>query len=117
MNKERLLTWALTVSCLVLLYLWFSEKANTRNLRSSTHKIIEEIKASKDSIIHARTLENANLRNAVKLLDFELQISESRYDSLELVKSEIKTVYIEKIKEIETFNSKELEKYWKDEFN
>ena len=101
----------LVISICGLFYVWNSfHKGN--GISSEYVRLVKEQSENRIALNKKRIeyLEKKNL-----LLQSKINKSRFVIDSLENVKNRISYVYINKVKEIEDFNSVQLENYWKHE--
>ena len=99
----------------VLLFSWKKQSENRLFDRKLKYYMNRSMKES-DSIIQSKERRITFLLNHVRILNGRIKDSQSTIDSLERVKSQVEYVYINKIKEIDKFDAKKLEEYWRHEF-
>ena len=99
----------------VLLFSWKKQSENRSFDRKLKYYMNRSMKES-DSIIQSKERRITFLLNHVRLLNSRIKDSQNTIDSLERVKSQVEYVYINKIKEIDKFDAKKLEEYWRHEF-
>jgi hypothetical protein len=116
MDRFKISFYVLLIGLLAFAGLWLMERRNTAHIRSLYKGQIDQIKASKDSIITAKMNENEILRNTIKDRETKIDLHQARFDSLSEEKEKIRTIYIEKVEAVESFTTEELEDYWRNEF-
>jgi hypothetical protein len=115
-NAYKIITFALLLGCLFLILRMCGNQNRINELEGIIQNDTERLKKFKDSVIQANYSEIKSIKEENGKLLKNAQQSQLRYDSLELVKREIKIVHVQKLKEIESFNGEQIENYWKDEF-
>ena len=91
---------------------------NIRQCTSSKSKnqyYIDKLNERSKSEIKKRELHIQKLMFAIAWKDKLIERSKASIDSLERLKGKVQYIYINKVQEINNFNSKQLENYWKDE--
>ena len=91
---------------------------NVRQCMKSNSKnqyYIDKLNARSKNEIELRELHIKKLTNTIAYKDKLIRQARLSIDSLEKVKGRVEIVYINKVQQINTFNSKQLENYWKDE--
>jgi hypothetical protein len=76
---------------------------------------IDKTKRESDSIIKLKNERIKKLLSDIYVLNGKINAAHSKIDSLNAQKQRIQYVYINKIKEIDNYNAKQLEEYWKNE--
>jgi hypothetical protein len=91
---------------------------NIRQCSSSNKKsqyYIDKLNDRSKKEIEKRELHITKLLKIIEYKNKLVKKAEFSIDSLEKVKSKVEYVYINKVQQINNFNSKQLENYWKDE--
>jgi hypothetical protein len=73
-------------------------------------------KHESDSIIALKQKRIQELILEVKVLDSQIHSAQIKIDSLEKQKARIEYVYLNKLKEIDKYDAKQIEQYWQNEF-
>ena len=115
--NEKLFSWIITVAFLVCLYFLLSVYRQNRELEKYRDNSIEQIKIEKEKVIKANYDYIDSLKSEINSYEISINKANTTLDSLSKVKSKVKYVYIEKIKEIKGFNANSLTNYWKDELS
>jgi len=115
-NAYKIITWVLLLGCLFLILRMCGNQNRINELEGIIQDDVERIKQYKDSVIQASYSQIKTIKEENAKLLKNAQQSELRYDSLELVKKEIKIVHVQKLIDIESFSGQQIENYWKDEF-
>lgn len=91
----------------------FSEMKNNDRL---LEYYIDRQKRESDSIIALKQKRIQKLLKDVRSLNLKIQAAQTKIDSLNKEKQRIQYVFINKLKEIDKYDAKQLEEYWKNEF-
>ena len=76
---------------------------------------IDKLNSRSKNEIELRELHIKKLTRTIEYKDALINKARLSIDSLEKVKGRVEIVYINRVQQINTFNSKQLENYWKDE--
>jgi hypothetical protein len=106
------------IALLVLsIFFNFQQHRKVKELEKFQTNEFEILKAEKDSIIRLNEfkidsllLDNSIKEEAIKNVKFS-------FDSLENIKSKVKIIYKDIVKEVENFDGEKLENYWKNELS
>lgn len=92
------------------------DKNNSELLEDYKKKLKDEVNYRNEVITE---LEESNERSKAIILNLENENNDyvHRLDSLKALKQRIKTIYIEKIIEVNNYTVLEVEEYWKNKFN
>jgi uncharacterized membrane protein len=115
--NQKLFSWIITVAFLVCLYFLLSLYKKNRELEKYRDTSIEQIKIEKEKVIKANYDYIDSLKSEIKSYEISIDKANTTIDSLSKVKSKVKYIYIEKIKEIQGFNANSLTNYWKYELS
>ena len=114
----KILYFSVLVTVIIIFgYFYYTVSSENKELKESFNSNIERIKMEKDSIINSTQIRidsvnllNVPLHNKIENLIFEL-------DSIGRVKQSIRIIYIDKLKQIDSFQNEQILNYWKSEFN
>jgi hypothetical protein len=115
--SQKLFSWIITVAFLVCLYFLLSVYRQNRELEKYRDNSIEQIKIEKEKVIKANYDYIDSLKSEINSYQISINKANTRIDSLSKVKSKVKYIYIEKIKEIQGLNANSLTNYWKNELS
>lgn len=115
--NEKLFSWIISMAFLVCLYFLLSVYRQNRELEKYRDNSIEQIKIEKEKVIKANYDYIDSLKSEINSYEIAIDKANTTIDSLSKVKSKVKYIYIEKIKEIQGFNANSLTNYWKDELS
>lgn len=115
--NEKLFSWIILVAFLFCLYFLLSLYKNNRELDKYRDTSIEQIKIEKDKVIKANYDYIDSLKSQINSYEISINKANITIDSLTKLKSKVKYIYIQKIKEIQGFNANSLNNYWKDELS
>jgi len=115
--NEKLFSWIISMAFLVCLYFLLSVYRQNRELEKYRDNSIEQIKIEKEKVIKANYDYIDSLKSEINSYQISINKANTTIDSLSKVKSKVKYIYIEKIKEIQGFNANSLTNYWKDELS
>ena len=76
---------------------------------------IDKLNARSTNEIELRELHIKKLTKTIEYKDALIKQARLSIDSLEQIKGRVEIVYINRVQQINTFTSKQLENYWKDE--
>lgn len=111
-NYDKIFRACLIVVVVVLALLNIRQCANSD---SRNKYYIEKLNARSKNEIELRELHIKKLTNTIAYKDKLIREARLSIDSLEKVKGRVEIVYINRVQQISTFTSKQLENYWKDE--
>lgn len=77
---------------------------------------LNQSKHESDSIIASKNAHISNLMRDIHSLNKQIKDAQLKIDSLERKKAQIQYVYINKLKEINEYDAKQLQEYWQNEF-
>jgi preprotein translocase subunit YajC len=115
--NEKLFSWIITVAFLVCLYFLLSVYRQNRELEKYRDNSIEQIKIEKEKVIKSNYDYIDSLKSEINSYQISINKANTTIDSLSKVKSKVKYIYIEKIKEIQGLNANSLTNYWKNELS
>ena len=115
--SQKLFSWIITVAFLVCLYFLLSVYRQNRELDKYRDNSIEQIKIEKEKVIKANYDYIDSLKSEINSYQISINKANTTIDSLSKVKSKVKYIYIEKIKEIQGLNANSLTNYWKNELS
>ena len=110
---------AITLCIVVMIFLGINLLRIFSDIKKNDRIIeyyIDQQRKESDSIIKARQNRIRELIREVYQLDRKIKIAETKIDSLNKEKQRIQYVFINKLKEIDKYDAKQLEEYWKNEF-
>lgn len=111
-----LLSWTLIVGLILCIFFLVQQNSKIRELSKFKETEIEKLKQEKETEILRQKIKIDSLEKDSNLKALNIFSANKTIDSLQKVKSKVKYIYKEKVKEIEGFSTQELENYWKDEF-
>lgn len=76
---------------------------------------VNKARKESDSIIKSKNLRIKNLLGDVYALHGKINVAQAKIDSLNAQKQKVQYIYINKLKEIDTYSAKQVEEYWKNE--
>lgn len=79
--------------------------------------LIETLKREKQEIIQRNYNQIDSLKKLNELQEEVVAKSNFKIDSLKHIKTKVEIVYRNKLKEINEYDSKQIEHYWQDQFN
>lgn len=79
--------------------------------------LIEKLKREKQEIIQKNYNQIDSLKKLNELQEEVIAKSNFKIDSLKHIKTKVEIVYRNKLKEINEYDSKQIEHYWQDQFN
>lgn len=79
--------------------------------------LIEKLKREKQEIIQKNYNQIDSLQKLNELQEEIIAKAEFKIDSLKHLKTKVEIVYQNKLKEINEYDSKQIEHYWQDQFN
>jgi hypothetical protein len=112
LNYDKILRLFFFVIILVLVI------TNIRQCAKSNQKnqyYIDRLNARSKSEIELRELHIKKLTKTIEYKDALIKQARFSIDSLEQLKGRVEVIYINRVQQINTFTSKQLENYWKDE--
>lgn len=107
-------------SIIVILYLFVKilvVRKEKHDAQQVSKKYIEFLHEQSKRVISQRDKEIEYLMRRNAILDIQNEKSNQKIDSLERLKNKTQYVYNKRIKEIDNYDAKQLEKYWQNEFN
>lgn len=115
MNNNKLYNILLTVILAVCLFLWNRTNTQKNEFKGMTNLYMEKYKQNSLDIIAKR-------EKQIKFLQFQIiqkqkliDKSQNRLDSLSKLKTKVNVIYVNKVKEVNDFNSNQLENYFNEE--
>jgi hypothetical protein len=100
---------------LVIIILIATNVNQCNSTKNQNQYYIDKLNARSKKEIEQRELHIKKLSKIIEYKDKLIKKTKSSIDSLEKVKDKIEYVYINKIQQINNYNSQQLENYWKDE--
>ena len=97
------------VLCLLMFYMLSKEDISK--------DLIEKFKKEKQEIINRSYNQIDSLKRLNELQEETIDKANFRIDSLKHIKTKVEIVYQNKLKEINEYNSKQIENYWQEQFN
>ena len=116
MRKEKLYIYGLLAALIACVIITVFTFFMARRYKKQYEKGLSEIRAEKEKDIKLRDLRIRALQWDNMLKDFKIESANQKIDSLEQVKQKIVIRYKDRYKEIESFTSDEITKYWQNEF-
>ena len=117
MNNSKLYNILLTIILLVCLFLWNRTNSQKDQFKSLSNLYMEKYKQNSLDVIAKREKQikflELKIINNKKLIDQ----SKQKLDSLSRLKNKVNVIYVNKVKEINDFNSNQLENYFNEELN
>ena len=117
MNNNKLYNFILTAILALCLFFWNRTNSEKNELKSLSNLYMQKYKQNSLDIIAKREKQikflEAQIVKKQKLIDK----SQNRLDSLSKLKAKVNVIYINKVKEINDFNSNQLENYFNEELN
>ena len=118
-KDNRLLKGLVVVLVLMFVFMlikYAQVKNDNKSLEAAYEEKLQKEISQKELLIETYLLEIETSKNTIISLKNQRVQYKHSLDSLSAVKQRIRTIYKEKIVEIETFNSIEIENYWKNKF-
>ena len=97
------------VLCLLMLYMIPKEDISK--------DLIQKFKKEKQEIINRSYHQIDSLKRLNELQEETIDKANFKIDSLKQIKNKVEIVYQNKLKEINEYNSKQIENYWQEQFN
>ena len=117
MNNNKLYNILLTVILAVCLFLWNRTNSEKNELKSLTNLYMQKYKQNSLDIIAKREKQIKFLELKIVQKQKLIDKSQTRLDSLNKLKTKVNVIYVNKVKEINDFNSIKLENYFNEELN
>ena len=111
-NYDNIFRFVLLIVIVVLAIFNISQCANSGK---KNKYYIDKLNARSKSEIELRELHIKKLTKTIQYKDALIKQARVSIDSLEQLKGRVEIVYINRVQQINTFTSKQLENYWKDE--
>jgi hypothetical protein len=118
-NNNRLLKGLVIILVLLFAFIlikYSQVKTQNNNLEDAYEKKLQQEISKKEAIIATIKIEIEESKQAIILLEDKQDQYKHSLDSLFKVKQRFKTIYRDRIIELESFNSIEIENYWKTKF-
>ena len=117
MNNSKLYNILLTIILATCLFLWNRTSSQKDQFKSLSNLYMEKYKQNSLDVIAKREKQikflELKIINNKKLIDQ----SKQKLDSLSRLKNKVNVIYVNKVKEINDFNSNQLENYFNEELN
>lgn len=110
---------AITLFVVVTIFLFVNFMSIFSEMKKNDQLIdyyVGRFKRESDSIIELKQNRIDKLMRDVYVLDLQIRASKTKIDSLEKERKRIQYVFINKLKEIDKYDAKQLEEYWRNEF-
>ena len=117
MTNTRLYNILLTAILIVCLFFWNRTNSEKNELKSLSNLYMQKYKQNSLDIIAKREKQIKFLEAQILKKQTLIQKSYVALDSLKHLKSKVNVVYVNKVKEINDFNSNKLENYFNEELN
>lgn len=117
MNNNKLYNILVTVILAVCLFLWNRTNNEKNELKGLTNLYMEKYKQNSLDIIAKREKQIKFLELQIVQKHRLIDKSQTRLDSLTKLKTKVNVIYVNKVKEINDFNSNKLENYFNEELN
>ena len=117
MNNNKLYNILLTVILAVCLFLWNRTNSEKNELKGLTNLYMQKYKQNSLDIIAKREKQIKFLELKIVQKQKLIDKSQTRLDSLNKLKTKVNVVYVNKVKEINDFNSNQIENYFNEELN
>jgi hypothetical protein len=101
----------LLIVVLILITVFFIPK------KDASQDLIEKIKKEKQEIIKKSYNQIDSLKKLNELQEDKIAKANFKIDSLNHLKTKVEIVYQNKLKEINGYDSKQVEQYWQEQFN
>lgn len=115
-GKEKLIIAIIGVLLIIVLGFLISSYSTQSRYKKFYKEQIGIFKKQKEDAISKNEEYIKYLLFQNDLKDTDIRNSQRKIDSLVQLKSKVQIKYILKYKQIQTFNSEQIKKYWKDEF-
>ena len=105
------------VIIVVLCFITLKQFSYNKELKGINSKIIKQERKKAQKIIDQKQQEIINLKHQIVYENQLINESVELYNQLQVEKREVETVYVEKIKLINSLNANELKEYFNEELN
>ena len=120
LKNNRLLKWLVVILVLLIAFMlikYAQVRSENKSLEKAYEKRLQDEISEKESLIKDHKAQIEVSKNTIFVLEKQQDQYKHSLDSLSALKQRVKTVYKDRIIELESFSSLEIENYWKHKFS